>query len=245
MRANRSHTLERMRILLLEDEAAIALPIRRALAAQGYEVQDAADLTQARTTLHTFEPDLAILDVRLPEDESGGFTLAREMRSAGSRSALLFLTARDALDDRLEGLDLGGDDYLTKPFHLPELLSRVRALLRRVSETKTDCLTYGPLQLDLVTRQAQWHGQTVLLGSREYDLLERLARTPGRVYSAEELLDLVWAGRASDLGVVKVCVHHLRSKLGPRVIRTETRGYTLGLDATRNATLEATLEAKP
>ena len=221
-----------MRILLVEDEAAIALPVRRALAAQGYEVQVAADLTQARAALHTFEPDLAILDVRLPEDESGGFTLAREMRSAGSRSALLFLTARDTLSDRLEGLDLGGDDYLTKPFHLPELLSRVRALLRRVSEIRTDCLTYGPLQLDLGTRQVRWRGQPVLLGSREYDLLERLARTPGRVYSAEELLDLVWAHRASDLGVVKVCVHHLRSKLGPQVIRTEARGYALGLDAT-------------
>ncbi|TSA79931.1 response regulator transcription factor [Deinococcus detaillensis] len=221
-----------MRILLVEDEAAIALPVRRALAAQGYEVQEAADLTQARMVLQNFEPDLAILDVRLPEDESGGFTLAREMRSAGSQSAVLFLTARDTLVDRLEGLDLGGDDYLTKPFHLSELLSRVRALLRRVSETKTDALSYGPLQLDLVTRQVQWRGQRVVLGSREYDLLERLARTPGRVYSPEELLDLVWAGRASDLGVVKVCVHHLRGKLGPEVVRTEARGYTLGLSAT-------------
>ncbi len=221
-----------MRILLVEDEAAIALPIRRALTAQGYEVQSAADLTQARATLHAFEPDLAILDVRLPEDESGGFTLAREMRSAGSRSSLLFLTARDALGDRLEGLDLGGDDYLTKPFHLPELLSRVRALLRRVGETRTDDLKYGSLRLDLVARQVQWQGQTVLLGAREYALLERLARSPGRVYSAEELLDLVWAERASDLGVVKVCVHHLRNKLGAEVIRTEARGYTLGLDAT-------------
>lgn len=221
-----------MRILLVEDEAAIALPVRRALAAQGYEVQEAADLTQARSALESFEPDLAILDVRLPEDESGGFTLAREMRAAGSRAAVLFLTARDTLADRLEGLDLGGDDYLTKPFQLPELLSRVRALLRRVSETKTDVLSYGPLQLDLATRQVWWRGQSVLLGSREYDLLERLARTPGRVYSSEELLDLVWAGRASDLGVVKVCVHHLRGKLGPNIVRTEARGYTLGLEST-------------
>ncbi|WP_456832587.1 response regulator transcription factor [Deinococcus sp. UYEF24] len=221
-----------MRILLVEDEAAIALPVRRALAAQGYEVQDASDLTQARAALHTFEPDLAILDVRLPEDESGGFTLAREMRSAGSRSLLLFLTARDALEDRLEGLDLGGDDYLSKPFHLPELLSRVRALLRRVSEVKVDRLKFGPLQLDLATRQVQWQGQVIQLSAREYDLLERLARTPGRVYSTEELLDLVWAGRANDLGVVKVCVHHLRGKLGPEVVRTEARGYTLGLDTT-------------
>jgi two-component system, OmpR family, response regulator QseB len=221
-----------MRILLVEDEEAIALPVRRALAAQGYEVQDAADLTSARAVLLSFEPDLVILDVRLPEDESGGFTLAREMRSAGSRSAVLFLTARDALGDRLEGLDLGGDDYLTKPFLLPELLSRVRALLRRAGETRTDQLNYGPLQLDLAARQVRWHGLAVTLGVREYDLLERLARTPGRVYSPEELLDLVWSHRASDLGVVKVCVHHLRGKLGPGVIRTEPRGYTLGLGAT-------------
>ena len=219
-----------MRILLVEDEEAIALPVRRALEAQGYEVRFAADLTEARSAVLTFEPDLAILDVRLPEDEDGGFVLARELRLAGSRAAMLFLTARDTLSDRLHGLDLGGDDYLTKPFHLPELLSRVRALLRRVNEAKTDQLLYGPLKIDLTTRQVQWHAQGVTLSGREFDLLERLARAPGRIFTREELLDLVWADRATDTGVVKVCVHHLRAKLSPRIIRTEARGYSLGLD---------------
>lgn len=215
--------------MLVEDEEAIALPLRRALAAQGYAVQYAADLIQARAALLTLEPDLAVLDVQLPEDESGGFVLAREMRAAGYRGSLLFLTARDGLADRLEGLDLGGDDYLTKPFHLAELLSRVRALLRRVSEAKTDLLNYGLLSLDLAARQVHWEGRTVTLSLREYDVLERLARAPGRVFSAEELLDMVWGERASDLGVVKVCVHHLRAKLSPEVIQTVQRGYQLGL----------------
>jgi len=216
-------------LLLVEDESAIALPLRRALAAQGYDVQYAADLTQARQALLTLEPDLAILDVQLPEDESGGFVLAREMRAAGYRGSLLFLTARDSLNDRLEGLDLGGDDYLTKPFYLAELLSRVRALLRRVSEAKTDLLSYGPLSLDLAARQVYWEGRTVTLSLREHDVLERLARTPGRVFSSEELLDMVWGERANDPGVVKVCVHHLRAKLSPEVIQTVQRGYQLGL----------------
>lgn len=218
-----------MLILLVEDEEAIALPLRRALAAQGYAVEYAADLTQARAAVLTLEPDLAVLDVQLPEDESGGFVLAREMRAAGYQGSLLFLTARDNLNDRLEGLDLGGDDYLTKPFHLSELLSRVRALLRRVSEAKTDLLSYGPLSLNLAARRVDWEGRAVSLSLREYDVLERLARAPGRVFSAEELLDVVWGERASDLGVVKVCVHHLRAKLGAEVIQTVQRGYQLGL----------------
>ena len=220
-----------MLLLLVEDEEAIALPLRRALAAQGYDVHHAADLTQARESLHSITPDLAVLDVRLPEDESGGFTLAREMRSAGYRGSLLFLTARDGLEDRLEGLDLGGDDYLTKPFHLPELLSRVRALLRRVSDLKTDTVQCGPLRFDLARRQVSAGGRLIPLGVREYALLERLLRAPGRVFSSEELLDLVWGERASDPGVVKVCVHHLRAKLGPSVILTGPGGYRLGLES--------------
>ncbi len=140
------------------------------------------------------------------------------------------MTARDALADRVKGLDEGGDDYVVKPFDLPELLARVRALLRRVSEVKQNRLRYGPLELDLASRSVRWEGRAVELSSREYALLERLAMYPGRVYSPEELLDLIWGEGASDPGVVKVCVHHLRSKLDSRVVRTVPGGYRLGVE---------------
>ena len=217
-----------MRILLVEDELDIALPLIRALEAQGYGVQHAVSLANARSRFMEGEPDLALLDVRLPDDASGGFTLAREIRAAGYRGPVLFLTARDASEDRVEGLDLGGDDYLVKPFDLPELLARVRALLRRGSETRTSLLVSGPLNLDLNQRSVTWEGQSVSLSAREYDLLERLARSPGRTFTAAELFDLIWGEQATDPGAVKVCVHHLRSKLGPQVVLTEARGYRLG-----------------
>ncbi|MBB5378694.1 two-component system response regulator QseB [Deinococcus metalli] len=220
-----------MRILLVEDEEAIAMPLRRALESQGHEVRHAGTLEAGRASFVDTEPDLALLDVRLPDDASGGFTLAREVRAAGYRGPLLFLTARDTSGDRVEGLDLGGDDYLVKPFDLPELLARVRALLRRASDLRSDRVTVGALELDFSRQTVCWAGQPVSLSGREYALLERLARSPGRLYPSTELFDLVWDGQASDPGAVKVCVHHLRSKLGPEVIRTDARGYCLGTGA--------------
>jgi len=219
-----------MRLLLVEDEPNIARPLKRALEAQGHQVRHASDLTEARELLAESEPDMMILDVRLPESEDGGFILAREARSAGYKGPILFMTARDALADRVMGLDEGGDDYVVKPFDLPELLARVRALLRRVSEVKQSRVQYGPLELDLTDRSVRWGGRAVELSPREYALLERLALFPGRVYSPEELLDLIWGEEASDVGVVKVCVHHLRSKLDSSVVRTVPGGYRLGLE---------------
>ncbi len=218
-----------MRLLLVEDEPNIARPVLRALEAQGHQVRHAPDLETARSLLAEAEPDLMLLDVRLPESEDGGFILAREARSAGYKGPILFMTARDALADRVMGLDEGGDDYVVKPFDLPELLARVRALLRRVSEVKQSRVQYGPLELDLANRSVRWEGRVVELSAREYALLERLALFPQRVYSPEELLDLIWGEEASDTGVVKVCVHHLRSKLDSRVVRTVPGGYKLGL----------------
>ncbi|GHF61757.1 DNA-binding response regulator [Deinococcus metalli] len=207
------------------------MPLRRALESQGHEVRHAGTLEAGRASFVDTEPDLALLDVRLPDDASGGFTLAREVRAAGYRGPLLFLTARDTSGDRVEGLDLGGDDYLVKPFDLPELLARVRALLRRASDLRSDRVTVGALELDFSRQTVCWAGQPVSLSGREYALLERLARSPGRLYPSTELFDLVWDGQASDPGAVKVCVHHLRSKLGPEVIRTDARGYCLGTGA--------------
>lgn len=219
-----------MRLLLLEDEPNIARPVVRALEALGHGVRHAADLRRAREFLADSEPDLMLLDVRVPESEDGGFILAREARAAGYKGPILFMTARDSLQDRVTGLDDGGDDYVVKPFDLPELLARVRALLRRVSEAKTSRIARGALELDLASRTVRWNGALVELSSREYALLERLALSPGRVYSPEELTDLIWGEEASDPSVVKVYVHHLRSKLGPEAVRTAPGGYRLGLE---------------
>ena len=221
-----------MNLLLVEDEPNIAQPMLRALSAQGYQVCHAADLATARHLMADRPPDLMLLDVRLPEDEDGGFILAKEVRGAGYNGPILFMTARDALEDRVMGLDEGGDDYLVKPFDLPELLARVRALLRRVHEAKTSLISRGPLALDLSSRSVRWAGVRVDLTVREYALLERLALSPSRIYHPEELVDLVWGEDASDTGVVKVCVHHVRSKLSSEVIHTAPGGYRLGLDDT-------------
>ena len=219
-----------MRLLLVEDEPNIAKPVVRALEAQGHSVRHAADLGEARDLFLDLEPDLMLLDVRLPESEDGGFIFSKEVREAGYSGPILFMTARDALEDRVTGLDEGGDDYVVKPFDLPELLARVRSLLRRVHEARTSYLEYGDLTLDLTTRTVRWQGVMVSLSSREYALLERLALSPGRVYSAEELVDLVWDDSVNDTGVVKVCVHHLRNKLAKDVVRTVPGGYHLGLE---------------
>ena len=220
-----------MRLLLVEDEPNIAKPVVRALEAQGHSVRHAADLGEARASFLEAEPDLMLLDVRLPESEDGGFIFSKEVRQAGYGGPILFMTARDALEDRVAGLDEGGDDYVVKPFDLPELLARVRALLRRSHEAKTSLIERGALTLDLTSRTVRWEGVLVNLSSREYALLERLALSPGRVYSTEELVDLIW-GDVNDTGVVKVCVHHLRSKLAKDAVRTVAGGYRLGLEGT-------------
>lgn len=219
-----------MHLLLVEDEPNIAKPVLRALEAQGHKVRHAADLASARELVIEAEPDLMLLDVRLPEDEDGGFVLAREARAAGYGGPILFMTARDALADRVAGLDEGGDDYVVKPFDLPELLARVRALLRRVHEARTSRIAVGPLELDLTSRTVRWQGVLAELSSREYALLERLALSPGRIYSPEDLTDLIWGDEAQGTGVVKVCVHHLRNKLAGEVVRTVPGGYRLGLE---------------
>lgn len=217
-----------MRILLVEDELDIALPIKRALEAQSLEVRHAASLREARATLLDFEPDLMILDVGLPDSQNAGFTLAQEARAAGFAGSILFMTARDAIADRVHGLDGGGDDYVVKPFDLLEFLARVRALLRRPTQARSSKLVFGSLELDFTAGTVRFEGKNIELSKREFDLLERLVLSPDRVYSAEELLDLVWGDAASSVGVVKVFVHHLRQKLSAEAIVSSRRGYQLG-----------------
>ena len=226
-----------MRVLLVEDEPDIRLPLQRALLAQGFEVRLAHDLPSGREAMLEIEPDLMVLDVRLLDEEDGGFILAREARASGYAGSILFLTARDALQDRVRALDDGGDDYVVKPFELLEVLARVRALLRRPTEARSSHLrfgnTLGNLELDLVRQQVSQSGTRLELSLREFALLERLALTPSRVFSAEELLDAIWGESASSISVVKVNVHRLREKLGAETISSVRGGYQFGLESTK------------
>ena len=230
-----------MRVLLVEDEPDIRLPLQRALLAQGFEVRVAHDLPSGREVMLEIEPDLMVLDVRLLDEEDGGFILAREARASGYAGSILFLTARDALQDRVRALDDGGDDYVVKPFELLEVLARVRALLRRSTEARSSYLRFGNLELDLVRQRVMLGGEWLELSVREFAMLERLVLLPSRVFSAEELLDAIW-GESASVSMVKVNVHRLREKLGVAAILSVRGGYQLGLEPSHQFSSVSTRE---
>lgn len=218
-----------MNILLLEDERDIAEPVTQLLRAQRYEVVWVASLEDAYDALAEREFDLAILDVMLPEGESAGFELAEGLRDVGFAGSILFLTARDSVEDRIRGLDLGGDDYLIKPFSLKELLARVRALLRRESQTRTATFSRGSLEVDFAKRKVLWHAAEVRLSEREFAILELFALYPDKVFSVDDLLERFFPDATSGTRVVRVYVNQLRQKLAEAVLETVPGGYTLGL----------------
>jgi DNA-binding response OmpR family regulator len=218
-----------MRILLVEDQPELAAPTLAILRYGGYEAEWACSAEQATELAAEREPDLAILDVMLPEGEQAGFELARRFRRAGYLGSILFLTARDAVEDRVHGLDLGGDDYLVKPYSLEELLARVRALLRREAQTRQVEFQRGDLRVHFALRRALWQGTPIELSDKEFALLEVLSLYPERVFSAEELLDRLFPGTDSGTRIVRVYVHHLRRKIAPQVISTQPGGYCLGV----------------
>ncbi len=216
-----------MQVLLLEDEPHLGRAVAQALRAQGYAVRWAKDLEEAWDLFLEAEPGLMVLDVRLPGDPEGGFRFAQAVREGGYKGGILFLTARDALEDRVQGLDLGADDYLVKPFHLEELLARVRALARRQAEEKRPRVLWGDLEIDLNARSVRRLGERVELSPREFALLELLLLHRGRVFAPEEVAAQVF-GSEEKVGAVKVYVHYLRQKLHPRVVLTVPGGYRFG-----------------
>ena len=218
-----------MRILLVEDEDGLARPLEALLRHERYEVHWAASLTEARSAFLEGEPDLIALDIMLPEGDSAGLSLAKEVRSSGYTGSILFLTARDAIEDRVAGLDIGGDDYMVKPFSLQEFLARVRALLRRGSSTRHTVLERGSLRLDFTQRAVYWNNRPISLSEKEFALLERLALSPDRVFGIEELLEKLFPEADSGHRILRVYVHRLREKLGPGVVITTPGGYTLGV----------------
>jgi two-component system, OmpR family, copper resistance phosphate regulon response regulator CusR len=221
-----------MRILLVEDEPTAARFIAKGLREAAYAVDIAKDGSAALEQSHQYDYDAIVLDVMLPGRD--GLSVCRELRESGSDVPVLMLTARDAVEARVQGLDAGADDYLTKPFDFRELLARLRALTRRERRPVTpERLEVGPLTLDLRGQRVLRGGREVSLTSREYALLEYLARHAGEVVGRAQIAEHVWDERYDPFSnVVDVYVQRLRRKLdtpdAPSIIRTRRgRGYQL------------------
>jgi two-component system response regulator PhoP len=210
-----------MRVLVLEDDPDIRASLSASLRETGYVVDEAERSSEAASLVESFEFDALVVDVRLPDGPNAGFEFVEGLRSAGVTSPVLFLTARDALRDRVAGLDAGGDDYLTKPFALEEVHARLRALLRRARPTPTNVLVVRDLRIEWNAKRVTVGDAPVHLTAKEYGILELLASNPGRVYTRFEIADHVWgADFAAETNVVDVYVKNLRRKLGAWVVET-------------------------
>jgi DNA-binding response OmpR family regulator len=214
-------------ILIVEDEPRLAEALEKGLHAEGFATTTVADGLQARTTARDQDFDLAILDLGLPAVD--GLDVLRALRAAGRTYPVIILTARDETRDKIAGLEVGADDYVTKPFAIDELIARIRVRLRATGTPGEQVLRAGPVTLDLRTRQATCGPHTATVTTRELSLLEIFLRYPGEIQTRERLLERVW-GYRHDPGsnIVDVYVRHLRRKLGPDVIETVYgQGYRL------------------
>ncbi|HEX9720990.1 MAG TPA: response regulator transcription factor [Ramlibacter sp.] len=206
-----------MRLLLVEDDAMIGRAVRQGLGDAGFTVDWATDGRAAELALANGVYDLAVLDLGLPGKD--GMTVLRELRARRDPLPVLIVTARDAVPDRIEGLNAGADDYVLKPFDLDELVARVRALLRRQAGGAVPVLQAGELTLDTVRREVFLEGREIRLSAREFALLEALMRRPGAVLSRERLEDAVYGwGEEVGSNAVEVHLHNLRRKLGAETI---------------------------
>lgn len=219
------------RLLLVDDEENLRSMLEAALRHSGFEVHPVATGRAALDAVRELRPDLIVLDVMLPDLD--GFDVIKRLRSAGDRTPVLFLTARDATEDRVRGLTLGGDDYLVKPFSLEELVARITAVLRRAGvDTRGSRLTCADLEMDDDAHRVTRAGVDIALSPTEYNLLRFLLQNRGRVVSKAQILDHVWNyDFGGDGGVVETYIGYLRRKLeavGPRLIHTiRGVGYTL------------------
>jgi two-component system response regulator MprA len=220
-----------VRILVVDDDLAVCRSIDRALRLEGYEVVTVATGHEALEAVAHSSPDALVLDLQLPDLD--GLQVCRRIREAGNDTPILMLTARHGIDDRVQGLDAGADDYLVKPFALEELLARLRALMRRRFEGEGGLLRFGELTLDLATREAHRGQRSFVLTRIEFDLLELFLRHPRQVLTREVLLNRVW-GFDFDSGTNSLAVYvgYLRRKTEaggePRCIHTVRGvGYVL------------------
>jgi len=226
----------RMRILVVEDDPTLADFVAKGLEQAGYAVDIATDGRRGLDLAAANRPDLAVVDVMLPELD--GLSLIEALRHRGLRFPVLILSAKRSVDDRVKGLQVGGDDYLTKPFAFAELLARVHALLRRATgTTEPTRLQISDLQIDLLSRRVTRAGKLIDLRPREYALLEYLARQAGRVVSKTMIQSRIWDYSFDPrTNVVDVLVCRLREKIDrpfePKLLHTRRgMGYVLGVDA--------------
>ena len=221
-------------VLVVDDDAETLALVSRALERRGYRVMQASDAAAAEGIVAESAVDVIVLDVMLPGDS--GLALCARLREAGVQTPILFLSARGAVASRVDGLEAGGDDYLSKPFALKELVARVRALGRRGAALRPRKVRAGTAVFDFAARRAEQSGTEVPLTAREWDVVEALAAREGRPMAYDELLEAAW-GETSDAAraSLEVIVARLRRKLettdGARIIRT-LRGYGYALDLT-------------
>ena len=223
-----------IRVVVVDDEDSLTDLLSMALRYEGWDVRVASDGHSALTTVREFRPDVIVLDIMLPDID--GLQVLTRLRAGGIDTPILFLTAKDSLDDRIVGLTVGGDDYVTKPFSLEELVARLRGLIRRsaiaVSDSDDSFLAVGDLTLDEDSYEVQRDGTVIDLTATEFELLRYLMRNPRRVLSKSQILDRVWSydfgGRSS---VVELYISYLRKKvdsLGAPMIHTVRGvGYVL------------------
>jgi two-component system OmpR family response regulator len=220
-----------MKVLLLEDDVRLAGLIMRGLRRDANAVDGAATVEDARWLATESVYDVLVLDVMLPDGD--GFELCRELRSSGNWTPVLMLTARDAIDDRVRGLDVGADDYLVKPFAFAELFARLRALARRGATERPNILASGDLRLDPATRAVSVGPEPVAVAGREFALLEYLMRHEGEVLTRSRILDEVWDWAFEGTPrIIDVYVRALRARLGggaatPRIETVRGVGYAL------------------
>jgi two-component system copper resistance phosphate regulon response regulator CusR len=220
-----------MRILIVEDERKIALLIKRGLKEEGYAVDIAQDGVEGEFLATTNEYDVIILDVMLPKTD--GIALCKSLRSRKISTPIIMVTAKDAVSDKVKGLDSGADDYITKPFAFEELLARIRALLRKRDGSGANKLKVNGLELDLLAHKVTRDGKNIELTSKEYALLEYLMRNAGVVITRTMVAEHVWdINFDSDTNIIDVYINYLRKKIDDgfkkNLIQTiRGRGYTI------------------
>jgi two-component system OmpR family response regulator len=228
------------RVLVVDDESSISDLISTSLRFVGFEVRTAATGSEALTVAEEFKPHAVVLDVMLPD--SDGFEVCRQLRSEGLNIGVLFLTAKDGMEDKVAGLTIGGDDYMTKPFSLEELVARLRALLRRigVAEINTDDekIRFADLELNEATHEVRRGGVLLEMSPTEFQLLRYLLINADRVVSKSQILDHVWQyDFRGDAGIVETYISYLRKKIDtfdPPLIHTVRGvGYRLRLPAAK------------
>lgn len=201
-------------VLFVEDEAKIANFVRAGLKEQGFVVDYCDNGDEGYLRALENEYDVLVLDIMVPGKD--GLSILKLLRRQGRNAPVILLTARNELDDRLEGLNLGADDYIAKPFFVEELAARIHAVVRRSVSDRQNLLSVGPIKLDRITREVTCDRQAIELTSREFNLLEYLMRSPGRVFTRTQILEHVWGYDFNpNTNVVDVCIQRIRKKIDP------------------------------